>query len=92
MSELENPVPRPILLSFRSSQAFITAVVAYAVFTDQFLFAVIIPVAPFTLHERVHTPTNKVQYWIALLLGVYGVACLITSRELNLRLRVRDTL
>lgn len=72
---------RPTFLSLRSSTAFITFVVAYAVFTDQFLFAVILPVFPFSLHDRSHVPQEKVQLWISLLLGVYAIACCITSRE-----------
>ncbi|WPH02774.1 Hypothetical protein R9X50_00564200 [Acrodontium crateriforme] len=70
---------QPVLLSFRSSPAFITTVIAYAVFTDQFLFAVIIPVAPFALHDRLHLPEDRIQYWIALLLGVYGLGCFVWS-------------
>ena len=68
-------------LSFRSSKAFIAFVVAYAVFTDQFLFAVIVPVAPFALHDRIGVPQERVQYWIAVLLGVYGLACLVSFRK-----------
>src|SRR3978361_882304 len=63
---------RPMLLAFRSSTPFITTVVSYAVFTEQFLYAVIVPVAPFALHERVRIPDGRVQYWVALLLAVYG--------------------
>ena len=70
---------RPQLLSLRSSTAFITFVVAYAVFTDQFLFAVIVPVAPFALHTRMHIEEERVQFWVALLLGVYGIACFVSS-------------
>lgn len=58
---------RPWLLKLRSSKAFVTSVVSYSVFAvssvrhgiieaqtaqDQFVFAVIVPVMPFTLHDR----------------------------------------
>jgi len=71
----------PLLFSIRSSIPFITFVIAYAVFTDQFLFAVVVPVAPFALSERMHVPEDRVQYWVALLLGVYGIACFVSSGE-----------
>ncbi|EME41591.1 hypothetical protein DOTSEDRAFT_55378 [Dothistroma septosporum NZE10] len=65
--------------SFRSSIALITLTVAYAVFTDQFLFAAIIPVAPFSLHTRIGIPQDEVQYWTAILLAVFGIAAFATS-------------
>lgn len=67
------------LQSFRSSKAFITFVIAYAVFTDQFLFAAIVPVAPFALQQQLGIPEDNVQFWITILLSVFGVACFFTS-------------
>nr|POE89758.1 putative mfs-type transporter c18.02 [Quercus suber] len=72
---------RPAFLNFRSSTAYITFVISFAVFTDQFLFAVILPVFPFSLHDRSHIPEDQVQLWVSILLGVYAIACCITSRE-----------
>lgn len=74
---------KPFLLSFRSSPTFITAVISYAVFTEQFIYAVIVPVAPFAVQERLHMPEDRVQYWIAVSLAVYGIASLIASRKLT---------
>ena len=68
-------------VDFRSSSAFITLVVAYAVFTEQFLFAVIVPVAPFSLAQRAHIPDSGTQYWVAWLFATYGIASVISSRE-----------
>ncbi|KAK4620994.1 hypothetical protein CLAFUW4_11552 [Fulvia fulva] len=65
--------------AFRSSKALITFTVAYAVFTDQFLFAAIIPVAPFSLHTQIGIPEDKVQFWTAILLAVFGIAAFVTS-------------
>ncbi|KAK0884372.1 hypothetical protein LTR87_002003 [Friedmanniomyces endolithicus] len=67
------------IVDFRSSSAFITLVVAYAVFTEQFLFAVIVPVAPFSLAQRAHIPDSETQYWIAWLFATYGIASVISS-------------
>ena len=72
-----------LFLAFRSSTAFITLAISYAVFTEQFLYAVIVPVAPFALHERAHIPEDHTQYWVAVLLAVYGVAALVSSRKLH---------
>ena len=69
------------LLAIRSSPAFVTFVISFAVFTEQFLYAVIVPVAPFSLQERVHVPTDRIQYWVAWLLATYGLASFLTSRE-----------
>jgi hypothetical protein len=49
---------RPILVSFRSSTTFITFVISYVVFTEQFLFIVITPVEPFVITERVKIPQS----------------------------------
>ncbi|TKA77820.1 hypothetical protein B0A55_04594 [Friedmanniomyces simplex] len=67
------------LLAFRSSPAFITLVVAYAVFTEQFLFAIIVPVAPFSLEQRAHIPGSGIQYWLAWLFATYGIASVVSS-------------
>ncbi|KAK0319540.1 hypothetical protein LTR82_009607 [Friedmanniomyces endolithicus] len=67
------------IVDFRSSSAFITLVVAYAVFTEQFLFAVIVPVAPFSLAQRAHILDSGTQYWVAWLFATYGIASVISS-------------
>ena len=66
---------------------------------DQFVFAVIVPVTPFTLHDRagVSEASGKtsspvlfriqtvdfceVQYWVAVLLALYGAATTAASRK-----------
>lgn len=69
------------IVHFRSSSAFMTFVVAYAVFTEQFLFAVIVPVAPFSLAQRAHIPDSGTQYWVAWLFATYCIASVVSSRE-----------
>ena len=46
-------------------------------FQDIFLYAVIVPVLPFALEQRVHIAHEDVQYWISILLAVYGGALLV---------------
>ena len=43
-------------LSFRSSKWFIELAVSMAVFTDIFLYALIVPVMPFALTSRIGVP------------------------------------
>ncbi|GIZ45937.1 hypothetical protein CKM354_000908300 [Cercospora kikuchii] len=70
---------RSAVRSFRGSTAFITFAISYAIFTDQFLFAAIIPVYPYSLEERVGVSKDQVQFWVAILLGVFGLASVVTS-------------
>jgi MFS family permease len=69
----------PILLKLRSSTWFITLTVCVAVFTDVFLYAVIVPVIPFALESRVGLPESEVQHWVSILLAVYGAALLVAA-------------
>lgn len=68
---------KPVLLSLRSSTWFIIATVCTAVFTDIFLYAVIVPVFPFSLVQRIGVDEASVQHWLSILLSVYGVAVLV---------------
>lgn len=73
------PTHRPWLLEFRSSTSFITATVCTAIFTDIFLYAVIVPVFPFSLVERIGVAEKDVQHWLTVLLSVYGAALLVAA-------------
>lgn len=70
---------RPILFRLRSAQWFIVLAVCVAVFTDVFLYAVIVPVLPFAIESRVGLPHDEVQHWVSVLLAVYGAALLVSS-------------
>ena len=50
-----------------------------AVFTDIFLYGIIVPVLPFALSDRAGVAESSVQSWIAVLLAVYGAALLVVS-------------
>jgi hypothetical protein len=56
MSSLSKP---PFLLELRSSNVFILSTVSVAIFTDIFLYSVIVPVIPFALTERADVPPEK---------------------------------
>ena len=65
--------------ALRTSTAFITFVISYAIYTDAFLYAAIVPVAPFALEKQVDK--EKVQVWVAILLGSFGIGCFVSSGE-----------
>ncbi|KAG9188041.1 hypothetical protein G6011_01964 [Alternaria panax] len=69
----------PYMLKVRSSDAFIIATVSLAVFTDMFLYGVIVPVIPFAIGSRSHVQEDQVQYWVSVLVAVYGAALLVFS-------------
>ncbi|KAF7933992.1 uncharacterized protein EAE98_003701 [Botrytis deweyae] len=71
--------PPPYLLKFRSSKTFILSTICVAVFTDIFLYGIIVPVVPFSLTSRAGVPESSVQSWISVLLAVYGAALLVGS-------------
>ena len=70
---------RPWLLELRSSTWYITATVATAIFTDIFLYAVIVPVFPFSLQSRLRVAEADVQRWLSILLSVYGAALVVAA-------------
>lgn len=48
---------------------------------DAYLYALIIPVLPFALIERVRLHEDEVQRWIGILLVAYGAGLLVGSRK-----------
>ncbi|OJJ65065.1 hypothetical protein ASPSYDRAFT_142555 [Aspergillus sydowii CBS 593.65] len=57
--ELTDSTPIPWGFEFRSSKAFVTWVVAIAVFTDVFIYGMIIPILPEVLQTRVSIPEDE---------------------------------
>ncbi|CAG9944588.1 unnamed protein product [Clonostachys rosea f. rosea IK726] len=70
---------RPVFLELRSSAGLIVTTASFATFTDVFLYAVIVPVLPFSLSSRAGVAEDQVQYWISISLAVYGAALLASS-------------
>ncbi|KAL8725510.1 MAG: hypothetical protein Q9181_006394 [Wetmoreana brouardii] len=75
-SDSEKPPP---LLVHRSSKWLILTTVCVAVFTDLFLYGIIVPVIPFALTNRAGVADVDVQHWVTVLLAVYGAALLASS-------------
>ena len=71
--------PPPYLLKLRSSKLFILSTICIAVFTDIFLYGIVVPVIPFALSSRAGVAESSVQSWVSVLLAVYGAALLVAS-------------
>ncbi|KAL6913140.1 hypothetical protein ACHAPO_005085 [Fusarium lateritium] len=69
----------PVLLKVRSSAGLIVTTCSFAIFTDIFLYGVIVPILPFSFEERVGISPDKVQYWVSIALAVFGAALLAGS-------------
>ncbi|RPA85448.1 MFS general substrate transporter [Ascobolus immersus RN42] len=70
---------RPFLLNFRCHKWFVTVTVTIAVFTDIFLYAIVIPVFPYELEDRVGVSEEGLQGMISMLLAAYGIGLIIFS-------------
>jgi MFS family permease len=70
---------RPIFLNFRSSTGFVLTTVALALFTDLWLYGIIVPILPFILNDRLNIPHDEIQYYTSILLGTYAGATVILS-------------
>ncbi|CEJ93864.1 hypothetical protein VHEMI09430 [[Torrubiella] hemipterigena] len=69
----------PAFLALRSSPRLIIFTVAFAIFSDIFLYAVVVPVLPFALTSRVGIEEKDVQTWVSVSLAVFGGALLIAA-------------
>jgi len=73
----------PYLLKYRSSQWFILVTVCIALFTDSFIYGVLVPVLPFILSDRGHIVPGMEQLWTSALFAAFGGAILIASRKFS---------
>jgi MFS family permease len=69
----------PLGLRWRGSTLFIIATVAVGIFTDLFLYGLIVPVLPFLLRERISLPQEEVQSYSSALLAAYAAASVCFS-------------
>ncbi|PYI01425.1 MFS amine transporter [Aspergillus sclerotiicarbonarius CBS 121057] len=63
----------------RSSTIFAVIVVCVAVFTDIFLYGLVVPMLPFALADRVGLSEADIQHWNSILLATYGAAIMLGS-------------
>ena len=69
----------PYGLRWRASTLFIVATVAVGLFTDLFLYGLVVPVLPFLLRERIDLPQDQVQSYVSALLAAYAGASVLCS-------------
>ena len=70
---------KPAGLHWRSNTFFIIATVAVGLFTDLFLYGLIVPVLPFLLRDRVGIPISDAQPHVDGLLSAYAGASVLFS-------------
>lgn len=66
--------PPPLGLRWRSSTTFIVATVGIAMFTDLFLYGIIVPILPYLLADRIELPHQQLQSHISVLLAINAFA------------------
>jgi MFS family permease len=69
----------PIGLKWRSNTLFIISTVAIAIFTDLFLYNIVVPILPFILTDRLNVPYDKIQTYTSVLLASYAGASALFS-------------
>ncbi|KAI0010664.1 MFS general substrate transporter [Xylariaceae sp. FL0662B] len=69
----------PWALRWRSNTLFIIATVAIGLFTDLFLYGLVVPVLPFMLRARLAIPEDEIQSYVSNLLAAYAGASVVSS-------------
>lgn len=70
---------KPIGLKWRSSTLFIVSTVGIGLFTDLFLYGLVVPILPFILQDRVNLPHDQIQSHVSGLLAAYAGASVLFS-------------
>ena len=66
-------------LKWRSSNLFIVSTVGIGLFTDLFLYGIVVPILPYMLVDRVHIPQDQIQSNVSELLAAYAGASVVFS-------------
>ena len=66
-------------LRWRSSTLFIVRTVGIGLFTDLFLYGIVVPILPYLLVDRVHLPQDQIQSHVSGLLAAYAGASVLFS-------------
>jgi MFS family permease len=69
----------PAGLGWRSNTFFIVSTVAVGLFTDLFLYGLVVPILPYMLQDRVGLPQDQIQSHVDGLLAAYAGASVIFS-------------
>ncbi|KAK9850236.1 hypothetical protein MYU51_012655 [Penicillium brevicompactum] len=63
----------------RSSDRFTLVAMCFAIFTDTFIYGMIVPILPYLLLENGQISKEEAQKWTSILLAAYGAALLVGS-------------
>ena len=66
-------------LRWRSNTVFIVFVVGVGIFTDLFVYAILVPVLPFVLRDRIGVPESQLQMLTSALLGAMAASSFVFS-------------
>jgi MFS family permease len=69
----------PVGLSWRSNSFFIVSTIGIGMFTDLFLYGLIVPILPFMLRDRIGVPEEQIQSYVSMLLAVFAGASVVCS-------------
>lgn len=70
---------KPAGIGWRSNTYFIIATVAIGLFTDLFLYGLVVPILPFMLQDRIGLPKDQIQSHVSGLLAAYAGASVLSS-------------
>lgn len=69
----------PAGLKWRSNTVFILTTIGIGLFTDLFLYSLIVPVLPFMLEDRAGVPPDETQSYVSGMLAAYAGASVVCS-------------
>ena len=69
----------PAGINWRSNTFFILATIAVGLFTDLFLYGLLVPVFPYLLQDRIGIDPSEVQSYTSMLLALYAASQIVVS-------------
>lgn len=83
LKSIINPTPdytkKPIGFRWRSHTLYIVATVGIGLFTDLFLYGLVVPILPYLLQDRIGTPQDQIQNNVSGLLVAYAGSSVVFS-------------
>ncbi|KAJ5140417.1 hypothetical protein N7448_003825 [Penicillium atrosanguineum] len=76
--------PGEWLTKFRRSRLLVITAISLSVFTDTFLYTMIVPIIPYTLKERVGIADGDALKWTSVFLTVFGLTNVLSSPVVGL--------
>lgn len=70
---------KPPGFEWRSSKWFIVSTVSVALWTDFFLYGLVVPILPFLLQDRLKLPKDQIQSYVSGLLAAFAASSMVFS-------------